>query len=323
MTNSPRLLLAAIASVPLGTTTCGGCEHLTTQGELGVAQFEWADCDYIFDRSCPIQEAIAAGATTSIRVYNGPELPPYEVRSSDTNVATFTTTDDHVVRVETTRAGDVALELYAVPDATLIDRLPLRIADAASITMTQPAENPPLALMQNGDLELAFRTRQADGSLLVGSGSVTFDSTAGLPITTRGVPGERFERVVVHAAAAGRATLTARTDTATLDVPVAVVTPNEVAEARIAEPLFPLPPPSEGGTDWILASAYLRDGTLVHHPTCSWTSSDPGCIAISDDERSLPDACSVRLDRTRSRCHADITVAVGTFASDTARMEVE
>lgn len=321
MKNGARLL-AVIAFVPLAASGCGGCEIVTTPGELGVAQFEWGGCDHIMEGSCPILEAIAAGATTSIHVYNGVELPPYEVRSSAPDLAVFIPMGDHLVRVETARAGEVALELYAVADGALIDRLRLRVADVAAIAMIRPVESPPLALTQGGDLELAFRTHESGGALLVGSGAVSFDTAGGLSIVSRSEPGEREERVVVRADTPGRATLSARAGAAALDLPVLVVTPNDVAEARIVDPVTELSSPAEGGTYWILAEAYLRDGKLVHRPRCVWTSSDPGCVSTSGETQSLPDGCSARLDRLRARCRADITVAIGAFASDTVRVQV-
>lgn len=324
MRSIPRFL-ALVAFLPCAAVGCGdGCvEHIITPGELGVAEFEWEWCHGELFESCPILEAIAAGATTSIHVYNGDRLPPYEVRSSDPTLAVFTPADGHVVRVEAVRPGEVALELYAAADGALLDRIRLRIAEVAAIEMTRPAETPPLALMQDGDLELVFQTREASGEVLVGSGAVSFEAAGGLSVAARGEPGERFDRVVVRADAAGRAVLAARAGTAALDVLVSVVTPNQVAEVQIDESISPLPPPSDGGTFWIRAEARLRDGTLVHRPRCTWSSSDSSCLFFPGETQSDPDRCAARLDRLRSRCRAAITVTVGAFASDTARIEVE
>ena len=195
-----------------------GC-NLSSSGQLGHAQFAWANCAI---DDCAVRDgAIAAGgAKDRIQVTLAPGYSVTQVRSSNPGVATFALeANPAVVDVTGVAAGQAQLELLDAK-GQLVDQAAIAVADVAQLSVDPIWQGTSSrALLEGATLPFHVTTEDAQGNTLYGTGAVQFDFTG----TLRRIAGLTIGDEVFVGGDAGTGTVTARTAEVSLVESITIV----------------------------------------------------------------------------------------------------
>lgn len=180
------LLLIAGLTTLVG---CGGDERRGTEGQLGTLRFEYATagvCD-----GCAIDREVLAGSVLDVAMHDLHPRVTVQVRSTAPDVAEFQLSSRcrfighegcrDAISVVSKTAGDADLEVFDDWTGTVLDRVTIKVRDAASIeTVVKatpahggearnlfPASDGLFELHVDSDVEIVATARSAGGEPLI------------------------------------------------------------------------------------------------------------------------------------------------------------
>jgi hypothetical protein len=182
--------LLTIAALALSTlVACGADEPRGTEGQLGTLRFEYTTADVC--AGCAVDREVLVGSLLDVDVHGLHPRVHIQVRSTAPEVAEFQLTSrcrfvGHTncrdgVAVIARSAGDASLEVYDDWTGTVLDRVTIKVRDAASletvvkVTPSLGGETKSLAPRADGifelavdsDVEIVAKPLAADGSELI------------------------------------------------------------------------------------------------------------------------------------------------------------
>lgn len=195
MSRLSSLLLAAALSALAGCAA----DLPGSPGQLGTVRFEYATPGVC--AACAVDREVLAGSVLDIEMYGLNVKTAYQVRSSAPDIADFQATTrcrflgeencKYGVAVFTKKAGDADLEVYDEWTGTVLDRVTVRVRDAAWLETTVKAEGPgsaDLAPAPDGVFELKVDSNLAIVSTAHGaSGSELIATSAAINSAYRDV----------------------------------------------------------------------------------------------------------------------------------------
>jgi hypothetical protein len=268
-----RSLLAVLA--------CTACHSsgTWTKGQRGVASFAYRASPGCED-GCDLEtHAIAGDGAHQIVAFSGATFA--SLGSSAQQVASFMKNGDNI-EVVTAAPGDADLMLLDA-GGTEIDRVTVHVAAVAQFDfMTGWAGSGPVVLEGIPITTAPITKRDSGVRILLGASAVHFSVSGTLtslgapPPTDPAAPPTILESLVVQGTA-GSGAIHAANGSQTLDLPVTVVTVNDLNKLVAGVQGSYLG--SGGGTvdsnvTWQVSSA----GGLVYGASCTWTVSDPSVL---------------------------------------------
>ncbi|MCW5834019.1 MAG: hypothetical protein KIS78_16585 [Labilithrix sp.] len=179
--------IPALALAALFATACGDDPLRGTEGQLGTLRFEYATPDAC--AGCSLEREVLAGSLLDVDVHGVHPRVTFQVRSTAPKVAEFALTSrcrfiGHTgcrdsVAVSAKLAGDADLEVYDDWTGTVLDRITVKVRDAASlessVRVTQGGETSELVrgadgvlqLAVDSELEIRATARSASGEALI------------------------------------------------------------------------------------------------------------------------------------------------------------
>ena len=180
------LLLIAGASILVG---CGGDERPGTVGQLGTLHFEYATPGVC--SGCDMDREVLAGSLLDIDMHGIHPRVDVQVRSTFPDVAEFQLTSRcrfvghegcrDAVAVVAKSAGDADLEVFDDWTGTVLDRVTIKVRDAASLDTTVrataarggdardlvPTAEGMFELQVDSDVEIIATARSSAGNTLI------------------------------------------------------------------------------------------------------------------------------------------------------------
>lgn len=187
--------IASLLAAASFTTALAGCsseERTGTRGQLGNLRFAYSVPGIC--ASCTLDRELLVWSSVGIEVHDINPNVDYQVRSSDPTIASvhfaprcrFVGQDDchENVLVETNKAGDADLEMFDEWTGTVLDRVTVKVRNAATIETTvkaSPSQGGPtksvapspggvFELMVDSDVEIVSIARAENGTELLAAG---------------------------------------------------------------------------------------------------------------------------------------------------------
>lgn len=266
-----------------GALLLAGCgTSSSTDGELGVARFAWAEDDvFACLVGCDAEAPVATGSVATLEVQNAAALPPFTVSSDDPMVVAVSVAAD--ILVEGLRAGSARIRLEEQGSGDLIDTLVIDVADVARV---EPDDEFLIAV--DGGLDLELWLYDAFDEPLVGVGALAFAASPSLDmgqleihVGCDDIDHTECVRLVGREVGMGLLEIEAVTG-ATDSVPLELVDETAVTDIDLTSQ------PITNGVR-LRRTAY-RNGARIYGPACSWSLAPPTTnLFLANAERDQVD----------------------------------
>jgi hypothetical protein len=255
-----------------------GCDDNYTKGELGVAEFAWAEDGFLSCLfGCNANEAVATGSVATLEVKNASSLPSFRVSSDDPTILTVAGASR--IRVTAIRAGSARIRLVAKGSGDLVDTLVIRVADVAAV---EPDEE--IVIAVGGGLDRELEVHDEFGNRLVGVGALSFAPSPSLDMGQLGIHDgcediEYAECVRLTARDVGVGMLEIQAVTGAVDtIPLDLVDETAITAIELRRD------PATGRVA-VHRTAY-SDGRLVYGAPCTWSLTNASnTLFIGDAQR--------------------------------------
>jgi len=172
---------------------CGGDDRPGTEGQLGTLRFEYATAGVC--EGCSIDREVLAGSLLDVAMYDLHPRVTVQVRSTAPDVADFQLSSRcrfighqdcrDAIAVVAKTAGDAELEVFDDWTGTVLDRVTIKVRDAASLETSVkatparggdakelvPSLDGLFELEVDSDVEIVATALSADGETLIATGA--------------------------------------------------------------------------------------------------------------------------------------------------------